>query len=106
MPRDTHQKSARSIGYLRLLAVVFAMQCVCAMGATAQGVRLAMDKVDPPNWWAGMPKPMLLVRGEGLGAATFSVSDACVDGLRRWFLQRMGIGRSCGCRLRLLSQRR
>ena len=42
--------------------------------ATAQGGRLAIEKVDPPNWWAGMPKAMLLVRGEGLRGATFSVS--------------------------------
>jgi glycosidase len=40
----------------------------------AQGVRLM--KVDPPNWWAAMPKPMLLVRGEGLTGAGFSLSDA------------------------------
>jgi hypothetical protein len=25
---------------------------------------LKIEKVDPPNWWATMPKPMLLVRGE------------------------------------------
>lgn len=49
---------------------------VAALGmARAQGGRLAMEKVDPPNWWAGMPKPMLLVRGEGLRGAKFSLSD-------------------------------
>jgi glycosidase len=32
-------------------------------------------KIDPPNWWAQMPAPMLLVRGEGLRRATFSLSD-------------------------------
>ncbi|GGG66225.1 alpha-amylase family glycosyl hydrolase [Edaphobacter dinghuensis] len=34
-----------------------------------------MIKVDPPNWWAAMPKPMLLVRGEHLEGAQFHVSD-------------------------------
>jgi neopullulanase len=32
-------------------------------------------KIDPPDWWAGMPEPMLLVRGENLCGARFSVSD-------------------------------
>ncbi|MDW5265672.1 MULTISPECIES: alpha-amylase family glycosyl hydrolase [Acidobacteriaceae] len=34
-----------------------------------------MTKIDPPNWWAAMPKPMLLVRGEHLEGAQFHVSD-------------------------------
>ncbi len=59
-------------GCVGLLAVALAGQGV---GARAQGGRLAIDKVDPPNWWAAMPKPMLLVRGEGLGEAKFSLSD-------------------------------
>jgi len=41
----------------------------------AQSGTLKIDKVDPPNWWATMPKPMLLVRGEGLRGAVFSLSD-------------------------------
>jgi glycosidase len=45
----------------------------------AQSGTLKIDKVDPPNWWAAMPKPMLLVRGEGLRAATFSLSDASLQ---------------------------
>lgn len=32
-------------------------------------------KIDPPNWWAGMPKPMLLVYGENLTAAKVQLSD-------------------------------
>ena len=36
---------------------------------------LQIVKIDPPNWWAGMPKPMLLVRGEGLTGARFTTSD-------------------------------
>jgi glycosidase len=36
---------------------------------------LKIEKVDPPNWWAAMPRPMLLVRGEELQDAAFSLSD-------------------------------
>jgi neopullulanase len=32
-------------------------------------------KIDPPNWWATMPKPMLLVRGLNLSAAQVHLSD-------------------------------
>jgi len=28
-----------------------------------------VQKVDPPNWWLGMPSPMLLVKGENLSGA-------------------------------------
>jgi glycosidase len=37
--------------------------------------RIAITQVDPPNWWANMPKPMLLLKGEHLDGARFSVSD-------------------------------
>jgi len=32
-------------------------------------------KIDPPNWWATMPRPMLLVRGLNLSAAQVHLSD-------------------------------
>jgi glycosidase len=55
---------------------VGAMVLGSVRGAAQVGAKtLKMEKVDPPNWWAGMPKPMLLVRGEGLEGATFSLSD-------------------------------
>lgn len=41
--------------------------------AGAQKVAPAVASVDPPNWWAGLPNPMLLVRGENLTDATFAV---------------------------------
>ena len=56
----------------RTLATMAMLLCGAAM---AQGP-VRIDKIDPPNWWAEMPKPMLLVRGEGLQGASFSVSDA------------------------------
>lgn len=33
-----------------------------------------IDKIDPPDWWIGLPSPMLLLHGEGLGAAHFTVT--------------------------------
>jgi glycosidase len=54
-------RSAALLGYL------------CATLLPAQAPRI--DKIDPPNWWVSMPAPMLLVRGEGLSGATFSLSD-------------------------------
>jgi glycosidase len=51
------------------------VMALMAQGMLAQGGKLAIEKVDPPNWWAGMPKAMLLVRGERLRGATFSLSD-------------------------------
>ena len=32
-----------------------------------------IDKVDPPNWWIDLPSPMLLVHGDHLTGAKFSV---------------------------------
>ncbi len=36
---------------------------------------LLITRIDPPNWYAALPKPMLLVRGAGLRGAEFSLSD-------------------------------
>lgn len=43
---------------------------------------LAIDKVDPPDWWAQMPSPMLLVHGKGLADAKFSVAGTGVKIVR------------------------
>ena len=32
-----------------------------------------IDKIDPPGWWAGLPDPMLLVHGENLNGAHFTL---------------------------------
>jgi glycosidase len=32
-----------------------------------------IDKIDPPGWWAGLPDPMLLVHGENLSQAVFTL---------------------------------
>ncbi len=35
----------------------------------------SIAKIDPPNWWASLPRPMLLVKGEHLDGAHFTLSD-------------------------------
>jgi glycosidase len=40
--------------------------------------KLRIDKIDPPDWWAGLPSPMLLLRGEGFSGAEFTVSGKYV----------------------------
>lgn len=39
------------------------------------GEPLTVTKIDPPDWFAGLPQPLLLVRGTGLHGATFTLSD-------------------------------
>lgn len=56
----------------RFLLLLLILLCPVAMlGASAP----AIAKVDPPNWWSDMPKPMLLISGEHLSGARFSLSD-------------------------------
>jgi hypothetical protein len=55
--------------------VVAGLGAVPAIAQAQAAESLKIVKVDPPNWWVGMPKPMLLVRGEGLGGAKFALSD-------------------------------
>ena len=60
----------------RLVAFVILLEISAAVAYGQAAERgISIQKIDPPNWWAQMPAPMLLVRGEGLSGATFSVSD-------------------------------
>lgn len=42
--------------------------------AAARGAAPCVDKIDPPNWWAGLPSPMLLLHGRHLSAAHISIT--------------------------------
>jgi glycosidase len=42
----------------------------------------AIDKIDPPGWFAGLPDPMLLVHGQGLQKAQFAVQGERVKLVR------------------------
>jgi glycosidase len=57
------------LGELLIAAMMLSVSVLCG----AQGPSIV--KIDPPNWWADMPKPMLLVRGEHLSGAEFTLSD-------------------------------
>jgi len=38
-----------------------------------------IEKIDPPNWWIGLPSPVLLVKGENLTGASFTVDGIGVQ---------------------------
>ena len=61
------------MNFVRMMGAAWVM---FALFMSAQGGAPRMTKVDPPNWWAEMPKAMLLVQGENLSGARFRVSDA------------------------------
>ncbi len=54
---------------------LFAISMSCA-ASLAQTPRI--DKIDPPGWWTQLPDPMLLVHGQGLDHASFTVSGKSV----------------------------
>ena len=56
---------------LRLRTVANAALCclLLACAATLHAQQPTIDKVDPPNWFAALPSPMLLLHGTGLANA-------------------------------------
>ena len=53
---------------------------ICAAALAQDSSTPVINKIDPPNWWSGLPDPMLLVYGQNLGTGTqFTVSG---DGVR------------------------
>lgn len=78
--------------WLRQAVLIAAALCFPA-GMFAQQVVAdaapVMTKIDPPNWWAGMPKPMLLIEGEHLGGAQFSLGDSTLR-LERTYVSENG----------------
>ncbi len=59
--QEMNMKNRRAF---RLLLVLLAFLSLTLHAAEDRAPKII--KVDPPNWWAGMPKPFLLVRGEHL----------------------------------------
>lgn len=55
-------------------ALAFAARLSAQTPAQAPVHDPVIDKIDPPNWWIGLPSPMLLVHGEGLDRAYFTVN--------------------------------
>jgi glycosidase len=72
---------------LKIILQIAAVLCATVPAPLrAQPVRaddhIVITQVDPPNWWANMPKPMLLLKGEHLDGARFTVSDEHLKILR------------------------
>lgn len=61
-------------GGSELAAALPALGALPSCDATQVAGAPCVDKVDPPNWWIGLPSPMLLVHGARLKGAKFSVS--------------------------------
>ncbi|MGD1846308.1 MAG: glycoside hydrolase family 13 protein [Salibacteraceae bacterium] len=54
---------------------IFSLLCALFAFNTAFAGSIKIDRVDPPNWWVGMPgdSVTLLIHGEGVGAAAVSL---------------------------------
>ena len=66
-------------GWLAGLALVF-MLVTCARSQQGRGP--SIEKIDPPNWWTGLPNPMLMITGQNLTAAQVTTSAAGIRVLR------------------------
>lgn len=51
----------------------FTSACLLLLISSAFAEPLAIQKIDPPNWWAEFPAPMLMIHGTGLHDAQFSI---------------------------------
>jgi hypothetical protein len=86
---DSHRMVRASTSWefgMRTWSRLFLAFCLCSAVA-ARGVQTQspaseapqidkprIDKIDPPDWWAQFPDPMLLVHGAGLNGARLSLS--------------------------------
>ena len=60
--------------YLPVLCILFASLLLFSPVA-ALAERPTITKIDPPNWWTGMPSPMLLIHGEHLIDCVFKLRN-------------------------------
>jgi glycosidase len=74
------------VAVLLLARGVFAYgegQSVC--GQAQDNNTPCIDKIDPPGWWTGLPDPMLLVHGDKLQQARFTLQGDGVTLIRTQF---------------------
>lgn len=74
---------------IRLVCLIFGCMFCCTAGVLAQTSCPAsasgapwVDKVDPPNWWATLPNPMLLLHGNNLNGARVAVTGKKISVVR------------------------
>jgi glycosidase len=48
--------------------------CLLAFITQASAQNPVVRKVDPPNWWLGLPSPMILIQGDGLQGASLAAN--------------------------------
>jgi len=58
-----------------LLAFWLSTALAASIAQTPRHAAPSIDKIDPPGWFAGLPDPMLLVHGENLNRARFTLDS-------------------------------
>lgn len=69
----THSRHP-ALAFALALCVIFFASAAYGGQASPTSELLQITKIDPPNRWAGMPKPMWLVRRERIKSAHFTLS--------------------------------
>lgn len=70
----------KSMIHSLIAALLFTALSTVAVQSSAQELgKPVIDKIDPPNWWADLPSPMLLIHGEHLSGARISVAGRNVS---------------------------
>ncbi len=65
-------------GCFRITLLLLAAICAgLSQASHAQAPRI--DQIDPPNWWLGLPEPLLLARGENLHHSQITVAGKGVQ---------------------------
>jgi len=71
---------------LASLMLCFMFSCTAVLAQTsclaAAGNAPCIDKIDPPNWWANLPDPMLLLHGNHLNGAYVAVTGKKISVIR------------------------
>src|SRR5580698_1586717 len=55
--------------------MLFLVYCFYSFVSAAQSAKPVMTKIDPPNWFTGIPNSLLLVHGEHLENTTFTLHN-------------------------------
>lgn len=75
-----HRRLAATAALIGFCAASYSSAQTAPSGcAAARNSAPCVDRVDPPNWWSGLPAPMLLLYGRNLTGAKISVSGSQVE---------------------------